>query len=183
LEEDHIVEKLKAGNEDAMMEVIEKYKKKLISFCYYYTLNYHDAEDLSQEVFISLYNSVRNFRGDCSLSTYLYKIAVSRCMDYKRKKNIKNFLVGLFSYHKKVEGDFEEDNHVWQCILSLEENVKVSMLLYYYIGLSQAEIAEVLTISVKSVEGRIYRGKKKLKEKLEEGGSMPCNKIGTISIK
>lgn len=183
LGEDNIVARLKTRDEGAIIEVIDRYKKKIIAFCYYYTLNYHDAEDLSQEVFISLYKGIENFREECSLSTYIYKIAVSRCMDYKRKKSIKNFLVGLFRYHMKVDCEFEENDHVWQSILSLSENNKVPILLYYYIGLNQIEIAEVLNISVKSVEGRIYRGKKKLKEQLEEGGFMSCSKIGTISMK
>lgn len=179
--ESNIVARLKARDERAIIEVIDLYKQKIIAFCYYYTLNYHDAEDLSQEVFISLYKGIKIFREECSLSTYIYKIAISRCMDYKRKKSIKNFLAGLFRSHTKV--DFEENDHVWQSILSLSENNKVPILLYYYIGLNQIEIAEVLNISVKSVEGRIYRGKKKLKEQLEEGGFMSCSKIGTISMK
>lgn len=183
MEDQNIILQLKARDEKALMAVIDEYKKKIISFCYYYTLNYHDAEDLSQEVFISLYKGIQNFRAECSLATYIYKIAVSRCMDYKRKKSIKNFLAGLFSYHKDVECVLPEDNPVWQGMLSLEENVKIPMLLYYYIGLNQGEIAQVLNISPKAVEGRIYRGKKKLKETLEEGGIRPCRKIGTISIK
>lgn len=139
--------------------------------------------NLSQEVFISLYNGIHSFRGECSLSTYIYKIAVSRCMDYKRKKSIKNFLIGLFAYNKEANCDFEDDNYIRQCILSLSENLKVPVLLYYYIGLNQAEIAEVLNVSCKAVEGRIYRAKQKLKEELEQGGYMSCSKIGTISIK
>jgi RNA polymerase sigma factor (sigma-70 family) len=178
LEEDAIVSRLKRHEETAIIEVVDAYKQKIIAFCNHYTNDYQDAEDLSQEIFISLYNSMGFFRGECSLKTFIYKIAVSKCQDYRRKKSIKNFLRGLFTYNRDSNNDFEEDNHIRQCILSLKETLKVPVLLYYYNGLTQAEIAVVLNISPKTVEGRMYRAKQKIKEQLEYGGERHAEEWG-----
>jgi RNA polymerase sigma-70 factor (ECF subfamily) len=91
LEDLEIVEQLKQGSEECFIQIVDKFKKKVISLCYTYTSDYQEAEDLSQEVFISFNNSIDKFRGDCSISTYIYRIAVSRCLDYKRRKNLKGF--------------------------------------------------------------------------------------------
>jgi len=168
--EAELIENLKRRDETALIELVNTYKKKITSFCYHYTLNYHDAEDVSQEVFLSFYKSIGSFRAECSLSTYLYRIAISKCLDYKRKKNIGQFLKGLFRYHQEADYDWEETNEVRQCVLALPEKLKVPVILFYYTGLTQAEIANVLSISPKSVEGRIYRAKQKLKVQLQERG-------------
>lgn len=70
--ENELIKGLKLGSEDAFIELVEQYKKKIISLCYTYTNDYQEAEDISQEVFISIFNSIKNFRGECSLSTYIY---------------------------------------------------------------------------------------------------------------
>lgn len=180
MEDLEIVEQLKQGSEECFIQVVDKFKKKVISLCYTYTSDYQEAEDLSQDVFISFYNSIDKFRGDCSISTYIYRIAVSRCLDYKRKKNLKGFLTGLFNVSKEETIDLDERNYVRQCILSLPEDLKTPVVLYYYSGLSQREIADILNITSKSVEGRIYRAKQKLKLEFESGGYMLCSKNGTI---
>jgi RNA polymerase sigma-70 factor (ECF subfamily) len=176
LEEQDLVKGLRDGNEECFMEVVDLYKRKVVSLCYSYTNDYQEAEDISQEVFISIYNSIHSFREECSLSTYIYRITVSRCLDFKRKKSIKNFLTGLINAHKEDSMDIDDKNHVRQCIISLPEELKTPVVLYYYIGLSQKEIGEVLNITPKNVEGRIYRAKQKLKVELEKGGFMACSK-------
>ncbi|WP_243120264.1 RNA polymerase sigma factor [Caloramator sp. E03] len=180
LNEKELIEGLKSGDEKAFIEVVELYKKKIISLCYTYTNEYQEAEDISQEVFITLYKSIKSFRGDCSLSTYIYKITVSRCLDYKRKKSIKNFLTGFIGYKSDDYRDLDEKNYIRQCILSLPEDLKITVILYYYIGLSQKEIADILGITQKNVEGRIYRARQKLKIELEKGGEILCSKNGMI---
>jgi RNA polymerase sigma-70 factor (ECF subfamily) len=89
-------------------------------------------------------------------------------------------LTGLFNVPKEAANDIDERNYVRQCILSLPEELKMPVMLYYYTGLSQKEIAEILNISSKSVEGRIYRAKQKLKVEFESGGYTLCSKNGMI---
>ena len=182
MDDKYLVEGLKKRNNESFIELINSYKRKVVSLCYSYTQDYQEAEDLSQEVFISIYKYIESFRGDSSLSTYIYKISLSRCMDYKRKKSIKNFLSGLFSYGKTEDSccEFDEKNYIRHMILFLPEDMKKAIVLYYYVGLDQKEIAEILNVSVKTVEGRIYRAKQKLRLEFEKEGKVECSKNGMI---
>lgn len=176
LGDDDIICGLKSGDESCFIELVNFYKKKVISLCYSYARDYQEAEDLSQEVFISIFKGISNFRGDCSLSTYVYKITVSRCIDYKRKKSIKNFLTGLVSLKSSQEDDIDEKNFIQHCIKSLKDELRLPIMLHFYIGLSFKEIAQVLNTTPRAVEGRVYRAKQKLRILYEKGGYEGCIK-------
>lgn len=68
--EHDIILKLKQGDQKNFMLIVDKYKSKIIRLCWSYTYDEHEAEDLSQEVFISFYKSIKDFREECSLSTF-----------------------------------------------------------------------------------------------------------------
>ena len=180
MDENQIVARLKEKDEECFLQVVDLYKKKIISLCYSYTYDYYEAEDLSQEAFIGIFNSIGNFRGDCSLSTYIYKITLSKCLDFKRKKSIKNFLTGLLTLSKEEVVDLDEKAYIRQCISSLPPDLKTPLVLYYYIGLTQKEIGDILNLTPKTIEGRIYRAKSRLKEKLEKEGYAACKQSGMI---
>jgi RNA polymerase sigma factor (sigma-70 family) len=180
LNDSDILQDLKEGHQENFIEIVNQYKNKVLSLCFSYTRDYQEAEDLSQEVFISLYRNLQSFRGDCSISTYIYRIALSKCLDFKRKRSIKGFLTGLFNLQTTETPDIDERNHIRQCILSLPEDLKTPVLLYYYMGLSQGEIGEILKVPQKTVEGRIYRAKKRLKKELEKGDELICSKDGIV---
>lgn len=164
--DDEEIERLKNGDKNQFTLIIEKYKKMIISLCYSYTQDYGEAEDLSQEVFISFYKSLSNFRGDSKISTYLYRITVNKCITYKKKRSVKMIFSGLFTHGKEEEISIIDRNQVRDAIRELPEELKTPIILYYYTGLSYKEISEILDISERAVEGRIYRGKSKLKDKL-----------------
>ncbi|ERI93895.1 Sigma-70 region 2 [Clostridiales bacterium oral taxon 876 str. F0540] len=180
LDEFQLLEGLRNKDEQCFLEIVNRFKRKVISLCYTYTRDYNEAEDLSQEVFLSLYNSIGNFRGDCSISTYIYRISLSKCMDYKRKRSIKNFLSGLLNVHPYKEENLDDKNYIRQCIVNLPEDMKKVVILYYYAGLTQKEIGSLLNISEKAVEGRIYRAKQKLKIEFEKEGYALCRKNETV---
>ncbi|WP_392486767.1 RNA polymerase sigma factor [Haloimpatiens sp. FM7315] len=151
-------------SEEDFILIVDEYKKKIINLCYSYTRDYYEAEDLSQEVFVSLYKNLKKFRFESSISTYIYKITLSKCMDYGRKSKVKKFFVNIFNLQEKSHEDSVlEKNYVRESIDKLPEKYKTPIYLYFYIGLNQKEIASVMGISEKNVEGRIYRAKKKLK--------------------
>lgn len=180
MEEDELIFGLKKEDETCFLELVNSYKKKVISLCYSYAKDYQEAEDLSQEVFISVFKSIKNFRGDCSLSTYIYKITVSRCLDYKRKRSIKNFLTGLIPHEGHKDEDIDEKNFVRTCVCSLKDELRLPIIMHYYTGLNYKEIGEVLGISEKAVEGRVYRAKHKLKTEFEKGGYGQWSRNGII---
>lgn len=178
--EEDTIKRLQSFDEACFIEFVNEYKKKVVGLCYSYARDYQEAEDISQEVFLSFYRGIGNFRGECSLSTYLYRITVSRCLDYKRKKSIKGFLTGLAAFADRedsrkgfmheTDNEIIEKNFVQDCIRSLTEELKQPVILHYYAGLTYNEIGEILKISSRAVEGRIYRAKQKLRVELMKGG-------------
>lgn len=179
MDEREIIKKIANGDEESFIKIVDMYKNKVFTLCFSYTRDHHDAEDLSQEVFISFYKSARGFRGDSAISTYIYRIALSKSMDYLRKRKIKNIFMGLIPFNNREYNiDIDDKNYIRQSILSLKEELKTPLILYYYIGLSQKEIADVLNISQKNVEGRIYRAKTKLKKEFEKEVELLCSKNG-----
>ena len=167
MQEEELVDRLKEEDEEAFIELVNMYKKKVASLCYSYTEDIHEAEDLSQEVFISVYKNIKTFRRESSVSTYLYRITINKCLSYKRKGSFKDMIVNILMYDKGIEEDMDLKTYVRQEIKKLSKDLKTPLVLYYYVGLSYKEISEILETTERTVEGRIYRAKKKLKEKFK----------------
>jgi len=89
-EEQVLVQRMQQGDMLAFRELVERYKKNIYYLSYDLTGNHHDAEDLSQEVFIKAFRSMSNFRGDAKLSSWLYRITVNTAISQKRKKSVSN---------------------------------------------------------------------------------------------
>lgn len=181
MDEREIVERIKNKDEDAFIEFVDAYKKKLVMFCYSYTKDIHEAEDLSQEVFIKFYKSIDYFRFESSISTYLFQIARNYCIDYYRRKRIRQIFIGLDKAKESVEYMNNEDRMIIrQCILDLPENLRTMVILYYYVGMSEKDIGKIFNISNRAVEGRLYRAKQKLKKEFEKGEVILCKEEKTI---
>ncbi|WP_167604787.1 RNA polymerase sigma factor [Maribellus sediminis] len=179
-----IIEQLKQGNEQAFRKLVESYRKLVVNTCYGLLHNREDAEDVAQDVFIEVYRSVDSFRADAKLSTWLYRIAVNRSLNHIRD-NKKHRWFSLFESDVKTENkkllqvessltdqpEFELENKqraiiLHQAIGSLPEKQKVAFSLSKYEDLSYQEIAEVMELSVSSVESLLFRAKKNLQKKL-----------------
>jgi len=141
-----------------------------------------DAEDVAQEVFIQAYESISSLKGDSKLSTWLYRITVTKSLDHLRKKKRKKrfaFVQSLFGEndeernhpvefrHPGVELDKKEDAAVlFNAIQSLPENQKVAFTLHKLEGLPYKEVADIMETSLSSVESLMHRAKANLKKQL-----------------
>jgi RNA polymerase sigma-70 factor, ECF subfamily len=190
--ESEIIQKLQDGSEAAFKELVDKYQKMVVNTCFGILHNLHDAEDVAQDVFIEVFRSVQNFRADAKISTWLYRIAVNRPLNFirdnkKRKwfqsfddvvKNsntqIKNIVSG-----KNENADYNLENSqranlLYAAIDTLPENQRVAFTLNKYEDLSYNEISDVMDLSVSSVESLIHRAKKNLQKKLYECYKKRC---------
>ena len=79
MDEQEIIEKVKRGESKYFAEIITKYKKVVFGHAYNFLRNKEEAEDAAQEIFVSVYNNLKNFRGDSKLSTWIYRITVNTC--------------------------------------------------------------------------------------------------------
>jgi RNA polymerase sigma factor (sigma-70 family) len=146
-----------------------------------YLQNIEDAEEITQDVFIQINNSLSNFQEKSSLKTWIYRITINKCLDFIKHKNSQK---RFFIFGKKSQNEFEISNvsnfeHpgillenkeksklLFEIINELGENQKTAFLLSKVDGLSNPEIAEIMKLSVSSVESLVFRAKSILKEKI-----------------
>jgi len=182
--EAEIIEKLQHGNEPAFKELVEKNQKLVVNTCYGILHDKDDAEDVAQEVFIEVFRSVQSFRADSKISTWLYRIAVNRSLNFirdnKKRKWFQSFEDTVKTKNTQLEnitsGNYEDAgyhlentqraNVLHEAINLLPENQKVAFTLNKYEDLSYKEISEVMDLSVSSIESLIHRAKKNLQKKL-----------------
>lgn len=148
-----------------------------------YLQNTEDAEEITQDVFVKVYNSLENFNQKSSYKTWIYRITINQCLDYLKQKNSQKrfFIFGKKSSneaeyintatfeHPGIIMENQEDAAIlFEVINSLTENQKTAFLLAKLDGLSNPEIAEIMQLSISSVESLVFRAKTTLKEKLAE---------------
>jgi len=183
MQETELVNKLKNGDEEAFRIIFNENHKKVVNACYRMVNDIETAEDLTQEVFIKVYSSIHQFRGESQLSTWIYRIAITKSLDHlraqKRKKRmaILKYLSGDEEHQIEIEApkdlnpDVIVDNSERMKTLSnainkLPENQRVAFSLSKYDEMSSKEIAELLSTSVSAVESLIHRAKKNLEKGL-----------------
>lgn len=146
-----------------------------------YLQNIEDAEEVTQDVFIQINNSLSKFQEKSSLKTWIYRITINKCLDFIKHKNSQK---RFFIFGKKSRNEFEIENvsnfeHpgillenkeksklLFEIINELGENQKTAFLLSKVDGLSNPEISEIMKLSISSVESLIFRAKSTLKEKI-----------------
>jgi RNA polymerase sigma-70 factor (ECF subfamily) len=148
-----------------------------------YLQNVEDAEEITQDVFIQINNSLGKFQEKSSLKTWIYRITINKCLDFIKHKNSQK---RYFIFGKKSQNEFEIANvynfeHpgillenkekakvLFDIINELGENQKTAFLLSKVDGLSNPEIAEIMNLSISSVESLVFRAKTTLKEKISK---------------
>jgi RNA polymerase sigma-70 factor (ECF subfamily) len=176
------LQKLKAGDKTVFNELVMLYRNRVINTCYKFLLDKDDAEDISQEVFVEVYHSLKSFRGDSKISTWIYRIAVTKSLDEIKKRNRKkritsigktlhleqvaHWLVGGTMPDKVIQ-ETEKMNEIMQALNTLPDNQRVAFTLSKIDGYSNPEIAEIMNTSILAVESLVHRAKKKVSEELE----------------
>jgi RNA polymerase sigma-70 factor, ECF subfamily len=176
------IQQLQQADEKAFAVLLNEYQEKIIATCYKFLLHQQEAEDVAQEVFIEVFHSIKNYRGEAKLSTWIYRIAVSKCLDeikkQNRKKRISSIgkLVGLEDVAHWLSGGMRPDKQfeqkenykiIFQALNELPENQRVAYTLSKVEGYSNIEIADIMQTSIAAVESLIKRAKNKLKTDLE----------------
>jgi RNA polymerase sigma-70 factor (ECF subfamily) len=176
------VEKIIKGDRQAFREILDKYHPMVINTCNGFLHNRQDAEDIAQEVFIEIHNSIKTFRHEAKLSTWIYRIAVNKSLNQVRKNKRWRWIQSIEDVFSQVEahrssvrndytadGDFESQQQkaILQSALNdLPENQKIAFTLNKYEELSYKEISEIMSVSLSSVESLIHRAKINLQKKL-----------------
>ncbi|MEO1031371.1 MAG: RNA polymerase sigma factor [Bacteroidota bacterium] len=186
MEQNDFVKRLIAGEETAYGELLDDFQQKVFSTCISFVPNKEEAEDLAQDVFVEVFNSIHKFKGNSKLSTWIYRITTNKCLEFIRKRNTKKrfaFLQSLSGGSLPIDKTsyFTEMNHpgiilenkeksetLFLAINSLPEAQKVAFTLHKIDGLSYQEISEITQKSISSVESLMFRAKKNLQKLLED---------------
>ncbi len=180
-----LVDQLKSGSSTAYRNLIAQFQGRVFNTCLGFVHHRGEAEDLTQEVFLEVFRSINRFKGDSKLSTWIYRISVTKSLEQIRKQSRKKRsgnVCSLADLNEKgfdVSGDrldhpgLQMENKdraraLFGAISSLPENQRVAFTLNKIDGRSYQEVAEVMQTSLGAVESLIFRARKSLRLTLAE---------------
>ena len=179
-----LIQQLRAGDEQAFKSLVANYQDLVYNTALGVVQNSEDAEDVAQEVFIQVYRSIDQFKGDARLSTWIYRITTTKALDHirsrKRKKRFA-FISSLFGPNDELVHEPVDFQHpgvaldrkeqaalLFKMIEQLPDNQKVAFTLHKTEELSYQEIADVMQLSVSAVESLLFRARQNLRKLLEK---------------
>lgn len=144
--------------------IYQEYSSKIKSLCFGYTNSIDEADDLSQETFLSAWKHWDKFNGQSSRTTWIYRIAINKCLTHIKKNESK--AIDIIEIEKELAINDEKNENInllYKAINKLE-NIDRLIITMFLDELSYKQIAEVLGIRENSVAVRIHRIKLKLTE-------------------
>jgi RNA polymerase sigma-70 factor, ECF subfamily len=181
LVEKAIIEKAITGDSEAFETLVESYRKKVFNISLRMLGNYDDASEAAQDVFVRIFRSIKNFRKEAMLSTWIYRITVNVCTDILRKKK-NSKVISLDEEIKTDDSEIKlqiEDNKpqpqdqaesnelrkaVRKAISLLPENYRMIIILRDIQGMSYEEISRILKTPEGTVKSRLNRARLALKD-------------------
>jgi RNA polymerase sigma-70 factor (ECF subfamily) len=182
LNQTDITARLKNGDASVFTDIVEQCQAMVYNTVLNIVQNEEDAEDITQDVFIDVYETINNFRQEAKLSTWIYRMAVNKALDFeKRKKRQKHggLLKRIFSvgeeeepasfHHPGVQLDNKEKAAMlFKALKRLPQNQQVAFTLHKIEGLPYKEVADIMETSLQAVESLMGRAKNGLKNILEQ---------------
>ena len=180
MEESLFIEDLKQKKQSAYKALLDEFQDKVYATCISFVPNTNDAEDIAQDVFIEVFNSIHKFKGDSKLSTWIYRITTNKSLEFIRKHKTKKrfaFLQALYSedfsidktnYHTEINHpgilleQKELNETLFLAIDKLPEAQKTAFTLSQVNGKNYQEIAAIMNKSLGSIESLLFRSRKKL---------------------
>jgi RNA polymerase sigma factor (sigma-70 family) len=172
LSDQHYINQIIRGDTNVFSVLVDRYKEMIFTLALKMIKNREEAEEVSQDTFVKVYNSLNKFKGESKFSTWIYKITYNTCLDRlkKNKKEDSTISIDEFSDHlvKTMDNalsaleEKERKETIQNCLnlLSREENFLLT--LYYFDDQNLDEIAKIMDISSNNVKVKLFRSRKKL---------------------
>ncbi len=163
------------GDQSAFTEIVRRHKSKIASTIYGMIGKCDDADDIGQEVFIRFYKTMKNFRGDSALGTYLTRIAINLSLNEIKRRKLRRF----FSYNEMLENGSdiadpasheksgENKEIIQKALQTLNTKYRSVLVLRLVDGYSTEETAKILNLPLGTALSRLARAQKKLKEYIQ----------------
>ena len=182
------------GDAQAFEQLVTPHEQMLWRVCWHYTHHQEDAADCLQETMLKAWRAIKSYRGECSLSSWLYRIASTVCLDFLRKQKR---LPQTESADELAEEGFspvdesptpdeailkaESADSIRAAIDSLPGDMRTVIILYALQGLGYEEIADTMNTSVGTVKSRLNRARQKIAKFLADGNNPPT--LSSINVK
>ena len=180
LTDEELICQIAAGCRGAHDELCNRHQERLLSIAVRYGFLLEDAKDIVQDVFLAVWNgAAKRFKYRAKVETWLYRITLNTCNNFKRKKGfianlpaevterILSRLPPLYRDHSNQLIKKERNKMVREAIEQLPQNQQIVIRLIFHEGLSYQEIADILSISIGTVGSRRNRALANLKRRLE----------------
>ena len=181
LTDEQLVEQAVNENSEAFGEIVKRWERKIFALCFGMLGREDEAGDAAQETFISAYKSLKNFRGDAKVSSWLHRIAVNQCLTVKRraKTRSESFLNDESNQGEKVfvapsrlsPSRTTEQNErlkiVRQAVNSLPVDLRQVVVMKEFEEMTFQEISDTLDLPLSTIKSRLYTALKQLRMKLE----------------
>lgn len=163
-------------------ELYHEHKNTVFNLALQYTQNVEDAEEITQDVFVKIYENQNSFRNQSAIKTWIYRIAINQSLDFLKAKKRKKrswlskvlkidgtaFETAHFNHPGAELEQKEALEHIFKCLNQLPDSQKTVIILLKIDSLSQQQVADIMKISTKAVESLFQRAKKNLEILLKE---------------
>ena len=166
------------GEREAFDELMERYQRDIYRLCFRYVGNPEDAGDMAQETFIRAYKAIGRFRGQSAFSTWLYRIAVNACLNFRsaRRPAAAELPAELPDRGESTLVRLEEEERsreVRRAVSELPDRQRATLILKVFHELTHQEVAEILGSSVGTVKANLFHALANLRKRLGVGAAPP----------
>jgi RNA polymerase sigma factor (sigma-70 family) len=171
VDDKELVEKCRAGNQQAFVELVDRYRDAVSGVTYHYLGNFEDAQDAAQEAFVSAYLHLTQLREPDKFGPWLRRIAATVCAGMLRRQGERTLPLeeDTMASRESAEDAYERAAArivVQKALARLSEKTRLTVTLFHINGYSQAEIADFLEVPVSTVKSRLQRAKQQLREEM-----------------
>jgi RNA polymerase sigma-70 factor, ECF subfamily len=176
-----LISRAAGGDASAFQALVERHRAMVYRIAYQFAGNHHDAEDITQEVFIKVYRSLDRFRQDAQLTSWMYRIVMNACIDHRRRHRLNaNAAFGDEAEHRMLNAPEEtpgpedcayagEIGEVLEVeIRRLPKGQRVVFVMRHYQGMKLCEIAEALGLAEGTVKRQLHAAVHRLREALAQ---------------
>ena|ERR1041385_342620 len=168
-----LIEEFKQGRVEGFNELVKRHREKVYWIARRVVGTHADADDVVQDVFVRVFEALKNFRGDSGFYTWLYRIATNVSLNALRSKRVKEFLRFDELYEELLPGDYHTDANLHQqeyetileqAIARLPVKQKMVFIMRYYEEMPYDEMSKVLKKSVGGLKANYFHALKKIGE-------------------